>query len=131
MIGATLNTVSRWERGLTDCSPYFRNKLCDLFGKDARQLCLVPDLDEEDAHPTLYDPALPAVRKLIGREDLLNELKWELCATQEGNTFALTGMPGAGKSALAIALAHDAEIRERFYDGILWVDAGPQPKILS
>lgn len=131
MIGATLNTVSRWERGLTDCSPYFRNKLCELFGKNARQLWLVPELEEEETHPALYDPVLPAAKKLVGRDDLLVQLKCELRATQEGNIFALTGMPGVGKSALAIALAHDAEVRNYFYDGILWVDAGPQPNILG
>lgn len=130
MIGATLNTVSRWERGLTDCSPYFRNRLCEVFGKDAKQLWLVPDLEAEVAHPTLYDPALPAVRKLVGRNELLSQLQEELCSTQEGNVFALTGMPGAGKSALAIALAHNGEIKKRFYEGILWVDVGAQPNVL-
>ncbi|MGH2506823.1 MAG: NB-ARC domain-containing protein, partial [Ktedonobacteraceae bacterium] len=130
MIGATLNTVSRWERGLTDCSPYFRNRLCEVFGKDAKQLWLVPDLEAEVAHPTLYDPALPAMRKLVGRNELLNQFQEDLCATQEGNVFALIGMPGAGKSALAIALAHNGEIKERFYEGILWVDVGPQPNVL-
>lgn len=128
MIGATLNTVSRWERGLTDCSPYFRNKLCELFGKDARHLWLVPELDEE-ARPALYDPVLPVARKLVGRDDLLSQLKMDLCATQEGSVFALTGMPGVGKSALAVALAHDARVQECFYEGILWVDVGPQPNI--
>lgn len=131
MIGATLNTVSRWERGLTDCSPYFRKKLCELFEKDARQLGLVPDLEDEETDPTLYDPLLPAARKLVGRDELLGQLRGELCSLQEGGVFALSGMPGAGKSALAIALAHDAEIRERFYEGILWVDAGLQPNMLS
>src|SRR5450631_4251258 len=66
MIGATLNTVSRWERGLTDCSPYFRNKLAELFGKSASQLWLIPDPDEEGTHLALYDPVLPAARKLVG-----------------------------------------------------------------
>jgi len=131
MIGATLNTVSRWERGLTDCSPYFRNKLCELFGKDARQLWLVPDLEEEEIRPALYDPVLPAARKLVGRDDLLGQLRADLCATQDGSIFALTGMPGVGKSALAVALAHDAQIQEFFYEGILWVDVGPQPNVAS
>ncbi|MEO7020255.1 MAG: NB-ARC domain-containing protein [Ktedonobacteraceae bacterium] len=131
MIGATLNTVSRWERGLTDCSPYFRNKLCEVLGKDAKQLWLVPDLDTEPAQPTLYDPALPAARKLVGRDELLSQLKGELCSTHEESIFALLGMPGVGKSALAVALAHDVEIKERFYEGILWVDVSHQPNMLS
>src|SRR5581483_3700046 len=131
MIGATLNTVSRWERGLTDCSPYFRNKLCEVFGKSASQLWLVPDPEEEEAHPALFDPVLPATRKLVGRDELLNRLKNELRNTQEGNAFALVGMPGVGKSALALTFVRDAEVRECFYEGILWVDVGPQPNILN
>lgn len=131
MIGATLNTVSRWERGLTDCSPYFRTKLCEIFGKSASQLWLVPDPDEGETHPALYDPVLPAARKLVGRDELLSRLKSELCGIQEGSTFALVGMPGVGKSAVALAFAHNPEIREHFYEGILWVDAGPQPRLLN
>lgn len=130
-IGATLNTVSRWERGLTDCSPYFRNKLCDVFEKSASQLWLIPDPHEEEAHPALYDPVLPAVRKLVGRDDLLRQIKSEFQSTQEGSTFALVGMPGVGKSAIALAFAHDMEVRECFYEGILWVDVGSQPNILN
>src|SRR6516165_3485634 len=131
MVGATLNTVSRWERGLTDCSPYFRNKLAELFGKSASQLWLVPDPDEEETHPTPSDPMLPAAKKLIGRDELLSQLKSELQSTREEGKFALAGMPGVGKSAIALALAHDAEVREHFYEGILWVDAGHQPNILN
>lgn len=130
LIGATLNTVSRWERGLTDCSPYFRNKLCELFGKDARQLWLVPDLEAE-SKPALYDPFLPGMKKVVGRGELLDHLREKLCGYQEGGILALTGMPGVGKSALAVALVHDVKIKERFYEGILWVDAGPQPDVLS
>ena len=128
MIGATLNTVSRWERGLTDCSPYFRNKLCELFGKDARQLWLVPD-QEEESTPMLSDPLLPRAKKLVGRGELLDQMREALCAHHEGGILTLIGMPGVGKSALAVALAHDTKVKERFYEGILWVDAGPQPDL--
>lgn len=47
-IGATLNTVSRWERGLTKCSPYFRKKLCEVFGKNAQELWLIPENESEE-----------------------------------------------------------------------------------
>lgn len=130
LVGATLNTVSRWERGLTDCSPYFRNKLCEVFGKDAREIGLMPSPAEE-VNQALFDPLLPGAKKLIGRSALLGQIREELCGHQERCVLALTGMPGVGKSALAIALAHDAKIKERFYEGILWVDAGRQPDLLS
>src|SRR5262249_18521192 len=41
----------------------------------------------------------------------------------------LNGIPGVGKTSLAIAVAHDAEIRASFKDGILWAAIGPTPNI--
>ena len=35
MIGTTGPNVSRWERGITIPNLYFRQKLCELFGKSA------------------------------------------------------------------------------------------------
>jgi hypothetical protein len=37
-------TVGRWERGLTFPSPYFQQKLIDLFGKDAQALGFIAEL---------------------------------------------------------------------------------------
>jgi hypothetical protein len=130
-IGATLNTVSRWERGLTDCSPYFRAKLCELFGKDARELGFIFDDEIEPAQPALYDPFLPAQRRLVGRNTLLSKLKEQFYHAREERIFALTGLPGVGKSALAIAIAHDPDLHEHFPDGILWANLGPEPDILT
>src|SRR5579875_3140064 len=39
-IGTTHVNVSRWERGITRPSPYFRRKLCQLFGKNEEELDL-------------------------------------------------------------------------------------------
>lgn len=36
-------TVARWERGKTFPSPYYRQKLCELFGKNADELGLMKD----------------------------------------------------------------------------------------
>ena len=33
-LGTTFGNVSRWERRITSPSAYYRQKLCDLFGKD-------------------------------------------------------------------------------------------------
>jgi transcriptional regulator with XRE-family HTH domain len=40
-LGTTSNTVSAWERDLSLPSPYFREKLCTLFGKNAQELGLL------------------------------------------------------------------------------------------
>jgi transcriptional regulator with XRE-family HTH domain len=39
-LGTTSGNVSRWERGITVPGPYFRHKLCELFGKSAQELDL-------------------------------------------------------------------------------------------
>lgn len=40
-IGSVPKTVSRWERGLVSPSPYFQQRLVDLFGKDTEALGLI------------------------------------------------------------------------------------------
>jgi transcriptional regulator with XRE-family HTH domain len=46
-LGTTPGNVSRWERGITSPGPYFRSRLCDLFGKNARELGLTWDEPDE------------------------------------------------------------------------------------
>ena len=41
-VGTTLANVSRWERGVTFPSPYFRQKLCEVFGMNPEDLNLTP-----------------------------------------------------------------------------------------
>src|SRR6266446_2078630 len=42
-IGADPYYLSRWERGTAAPSPHYRQKLCALFGKNARELGLLQD----------------------------------------------------------------------------------------
>ena len=42
-------------------------------------------------------------------------------------TAALRGAGGYGKTTLAKALAHDADIQDAYFDGILWVELGEKP----
>lgn len=46
-VGTDATTVSRWERGLFSPTPYFRERLCALFGKNAEELGLL----ESITHP--------------------------------------------------------------------------------
>ncbi|MBX5452219.1 helix-turn-helix domain-containing protein, partial [Thermogemmatispora sp.] len=41
-LGTTHVNVSRWERGVTKPNPYFRRKLCRLFGLTEEELDLAP-----------------------------------------------------------------------------------------
>jgi TIR domain/NB-ARC domain len=45
-------------------------------------------------------------------------------------TAALRGAGGYGKTTLAKALAHDADIQDAYFDGILWATLGEKPESL-
>lgn len=152
-IGTTARTVHRWEHGQGIPYPYYRERLCLLFGKNARELGLLPEGNQEseatpssytllpsvaklDEHmPGPYDPLIPWAlvggNSLIGRDLLLAQLKRRILS---GGTLALTalyGLPGIGKTALAVALAADPEVQRHFRDGILWAGLGTQPNVLG
>ena len=153
-IGTDPATIGRWERGLSFPYPYFREKLCVLFGKSTYELGLVREKDasREGQHsgrdttthialPSLavpaqvYDPMVPLPitlsNGLVGRDILLHELKQRLLAGGDVALTALNGLPGVGKTALATQLSYDADIRSHFYDGVLWASLGPHPHILG
>jgi tetratricopeptide (TPR) repeat protein len=153
--------VSRWEQGLSVPYPYYREQLCALFGKNARELGMILDTEENDivieeermeeqaispvTEPItsvapeqdtfLVDPAIPEVlgstNKLLGRDDLLMQVKGRLLQGDSLALTALNGLPGIGKTALAVALATDWQVQARFCDGILWAGLGPHPKVLD
>jgi tetratricopeptide (TPR) repeat protein/transcriptional regulator with XRE-family HTH domain len=137
-IASRINTdtqnVSRWERGTTKPTLYYRRKLCELFEQSAEALGLLSKpvpLGSLD----LYDPAIPPfpydLEQLIGRDDLLAQLKERLVGGRSTALSALNGLPGVGKTALAVAVAHDEEIQSNYQDGLLWVGLGPEPDIMS
>src|SRR6266567_2995801 len=93
-IGADHYYLSRWERGSASPSPYYRQRLCALFGKNARELGLLPEEDdtgqktsaaetERERKPApsagILDPVIPlpsaGLTSLIGREEMLDQLK--------------------------------------------------------
>ena len=46
-------------------------------------------------------------------------------------TAALRGAGGYGKTTLAKALAHDPDIEDAYFDGILWAGLAKSPKTCS
>src|SRR5258705_223069 len=71
-LGITTRTVSRWEQGLSVPYPYYREQLCALFGKNARELGMLSDNDENDVEEeeeedaeVLTATATPAVTEPI------------------------------------------------------------------
>ena len=156
-IGADRYYLSRWEHGTASPSPYYRQKLCAVFGKDARELGLLADEAgketgqesfqgeqvSEEAIParfversaSIYDPMLPPplsrAVKLIGRAEVYQHLKELLCVGDGAVLTAINGLPGVGKTTLAVELAHDEEIRANFKDGVLWAGLGPAPDVFA
>jgi tetratricopeptide (TPR) repeat protein/transcriptional regulator with XRE-family HTH domain len=147
-IGTDAFTVSRWERGVTMPGPHFRQKLCALFAMSVVELGLVrPDIDEgagaapvlpngtKPASGPILDPAIPPLpageHGLVGRDELLRNLKERLLSGKRVAISALNGLPGVGKTALATALAHDEEVQAHFADGVLWAGLGYEPDVLG
>jgi len=98
--------------------PYSESILEELFPARHSKIFLAPPLPEE---------------ALIGRDQLLLNLKGRLFTgdTQSVALFALNGLPGVGKTALALTLAHDKEVWQRFPDGILWAGLGREPDVMA
>ncbi len=153
-IGTEAFTVSRWERGAAQPSPHFRKQLSALFGLSPSELGLVPAKTDEPTEQAaiqpvdakvpsplapsvfpLLDPAipppLPQAHSLVGRDDLLLQLKQRLMRKERIALSAINGLPGVGKTALATELAHDGEVRAYFVDGILWAGLGIEPDVLG
>ncbi len=64
--------------------------------------------------------------QIVGREDELAELRARLSRRED---VALHGLPGVGKTALAITLANDPDVLARFPDGVLWAGLGLHPDV--
>ncbi|WP_376795256.1 NB-ARC domain-containing protein [Thermogemmatispora sp.] len=150
-------TIGRWERGDATPSAYFRQKLCSFFGLSAQELGLyqesahavapasesfasatgqaVRESDHEQSEITrgILDPAMPLATPEslapIGRDQLLAQLKAQLMREQSSNTVALYGLPGVGKTTLALAIVHDPEVQAHFHEGILWGRLGSEPDL--
>jgi tetratricopeptide (TPR) repeat protein len=68
-------------------------------------------------------PQLPSRMKLlIGRDELLREVKKRLLSNDD--VTLLGGVPGCGKTEIAIHLAQDEQFMKNFPDGLLWVSLG-------
>lgn len=84
---------------------------------------------EERRVPFLAPPCPPY--DLVGREAILQNLKEQLLDSHGSKMIAIYGLPGAGKTALAIDLANDTEILNHFQDGVLWAGLGRQPDVFA
>jgi tetratricopeptide (TPR) repeat protein/transcriptional regulator with XRE-family HTH domain len=147
-LGADHYYLSRWERGTASPSPYYRQKLCVLFGKNAKELGLLQEEEESGRHDeeaserimlspppaeSVSDPAVPPLSVgttgLVGRDEVFSQLKERLRGGRNMGLTAINGLPGVGKTTLAVALAHDDDVVGHFHDGILWAGLGLHPNV--
>lgn len=66
--------------------------------------------------------------KLVGRQAMLADIKNRLF---EYENIALNGLPGVGKSAMAIELANDPDVLDFFQHNVLWASLGHTPDVFS
>ena len=156
-MGVTIRTVIRWENGITLPHPNHRVLLETLFGRTADELGLLWDMSENQANVLKPTTPLSATHQamleaayqeslsvdialqhtlgtsdyLLGRTELLAQVKEHLLDTKSLSRTALYGLPGVGKTTLAVALATNKQVQAHFPDGILWAPLGPQPYILG
>jgi tetratricopeptide (TPR) repeat protein/transcriptional regulator with XRE-family HTH domain len=133
-LGTTVATVKRWEQGSHLPGPYFRVKLCALFGKSAEELGLIPDTIPSPAAEDISPFCLPFLRNpyFTGRESLLAHLHAMLA--QQPAKAALTqaysvhGLGGIGKTQLAVEYAYQYR---RAYRAVLWMQAETQASVMA
>lgn len=150
-LGTDPATISRWERGLSFPYPYFREKLCILFEKDAQELGLVQHIPQDQPLssdptplpdtqssmlPLIYDPAIPLASAtdvgLVGRDPLLHEIKQHLLHHSNIHKhLSISGLPGVGKTSLLLHLVRDPEVLAHYSDGVLWANLGPRPDTIG
>lgn len=140
-IGTTPNTVSRWELGLSIPGPYFRARLCDLFGISQQVLwgwlgrgksapALLPGSDPDvTCSPStamgwpLWQVPFRRNPCFTGREGALQRLH-EVWQRQEPASLPLVqvicGLAGMGKTQLALEYAYRYRADYRV---VLWVRA--------
>lgn len=128
--------VGRWENGLTFPSPYYRQKLAELFGKSLQELDLIPEgaegRNEEnapsgntDSHiaPPIWNVPYRRNPFFTGREDVLTHLYTVLRGRKMAaltQAQAISGLGGIGKTQIAIEYAY--RYRDQ-YKATFWVNA--------
>jgi tetratricopeptide (TPR) repeat protein len=83
-------------------------------------------LGEQRKVPFLAPPR--SLQTLVGRNGVFQDLKRSIFL---GGPSALRGIPGVGKTSLALSLAYDKEVVAYFPDGILWCGLGPSGDALA
>ncbi|MEX5271543.1 NB-ARC domain-containing protein [Kocuria sabuli] len=84
------------------------------------------DVGSKVALQTLGSATVPILRSggIVGRESLLDSIETQILS--DTNVALLSGLPGVGKTALAVSAARDPRMTNAFPDGQLWLSVGRQ-----
>lgn len=75
-------------------------------------------------------PELPS--SFLPRSECIKAIKESLLSeNKHSRIVGLHGMGGIGKSVLAATIAHDEDIRKRFFDGIIWLSIGQRSDLVA
>jgi tetratricopeptide (TPR) repeat protein/transcriptional regulator with XRE-family HTH domain len=155
-LGTTQHNVSRWESGLTMPGPYFRAKLCELFGKSPQELGLFGEQERDEQQPDPLPETPPLVQEqhlplwhvpytrnphFTGRDDLLDQLAQHLSPEGSGASttarraaltqpHAIKGLGGIGKTQIAVEYAYRTREQGR-YTHTFWVNAASEEAIMT
>ena len=88
----------------------------------------VQHIHQTGAREALYVNVPPLPPYLFGREALVADLMARL-TNGESTALSAQGLPGVGKTTLAVVLAHHRALLAHFSDGVLWAGVGPQPNV--
>jgi tetratricopeptide (TPR) repeat protein/transcriptional regulator with XRE-family HTH domain len=155
-LGTDQKVVSRWERGISRPSPYFRKKLIELFGKNAQelgfldnetldddfigqekpvdkqtQLSNIPSQETNAAQLSFWSVPYQRNPFFTGREELLVPLYTALHKTGAvavTQAHALCGLGGIGKTQIVLEYAY--RYRDE-YQAVFWVKSDTRENLLS
>lgn len=150
-IGTSRVNVSRWEHGRVLPDMYFRQQLCELFGKNAYELGLLPEhasangeqpvqsatntQDEPSTVPETSSPLwhVPYRRNpfFTGREEVLQLLHDALHRCPMAaliQSAAISGLGGIGKTQTAIEYAY--RYRDH-YQAVFWLKADSSESLIA
>ncbi|HZR38845.1 MAG TPA: FxSxx-COOH system tetratricopeptide repeat protein [Ktedonobacteraceae bacterium] len=146
-IGAPLAlNISRWENGTAFPSAYYLEKLCHLFGKNARELGLLqledetqnelasanePDQIRPQQDPRMWTVPYPRNLFFLGREEVLVRLRHQLLAAQTmdlSHPQAISGLGGIGKTHIVLEYAYR---HAQDYQAIFWVRADNRDTLVA
>lgn len=106
----------------TKYEPHFYGPVQGVVIGDNNEVTITYVSGHQQTAPFLAPPKPP--HKLVGRDTFLKKIKQRLFMGNALALSALNGLPGVGKTAIAVALAHDKQVMAHFTDGVLWAGLG-------